>query len=98
MEKDLQKILTCLKRLLPSVISTYDVDTLEVFGSFAKNEQHSSSDLDILVTFTKVPSLLKFLSLRNYLSDQLGLKVDLVMKDSLKAVVKQNITAHSIPI
>jgi len=65
----------------------YHVRTLEVFGSYLRGEERASSDLDLLVTFTEVPTLFRFIALENYLSDELGVKVDLVMKDSLKPAI-----------
>ena len=62
----------------------YRVHTLEVFGSFVRGEEKADSDLDLLVTFDEVPTLFRFVALENDLSDSLGIKVDLVMKDSLK--------------
>ena len=53
--------------------------------------QRRNSDLDILVTFEDEPSLLTFIAIENYLSDLLGVKVDLVMKDSLKPAIGKNI-------
>lgn len=80
-----------LREKNPLLAEQYHVATLEVFGSYIRNEQRTDSDLDILVTFSKPPSLLKFVRLENYLSDQLGVKVDLVMKDSLKPAIGKNI-------
>jgi len=76
----------------------YSVETLEVFGSYVRSEQRKDSDLDILVTFQEVPSLLTFLAIENYLSDLLGIKVDLVMKDSLKPKIGQQILRESITV
>ena len=59
------------------------METLEVFGSYVRDEQRKDSDLDILVTFKEAPSLLTLIAIENYLSDLLGVKVDLVMKDLL---------------
>lgn len=80
-----------LREQLPILAEQYNVATLEVFGSYVRQEQQKDSDLDILVTFSKTPSLLKFVRLENYLSDTLGVKVDLVMKDSLKPAIGRNI-------
>ena len=74
------------------------VETLEVFGSYVRSEQHQDSDLDILVTFKEVPSLLTFLAIENYLSDPLGIRVDLVMKDSLRPKIGQRILREAIPV
>lgn len=80
----LDAILLRLKALLPLLHEKYRVSTLEVFGSFVRGEQDEESDLDLLVTFDEVPTLFQFVGLENFLSDVLGVRVDLVMKDSLK--------------
>ena len=87
-----------LREQLPILAEQYNVATLEVFGSYVRHEQRRDSDLDILVTFNKPPSLLKFVRLENYLSDKLGVKVDLVMKDSLKPAIGKNILREVVPI
>lgn len=76
----------------------YSVEKLEVFGSYVRAEQKKNSDLDVLVTFKEVPSLLTFIAIENYLSDLLGVKVDLVMKDSLKPRIGKNILREAIPV
>ena len=76
----------------------YSVETLEIFGSYVRSEQKKDSDLDILVTFREVPSLLTFIAIENYLSDLLGVKVDLVMKDSLKPKIGGQILREAVPV
>ncbi len=76
----------------------YHVRTLEVFGSFVRGDQHDNSDLDLLVTFDEVPTLFKFVALENYLSDFLGIRVDLVMKESLKPFIGKHILEEAQPI
>lgn len=76
----------------------FSVKTIEVFGSYTKNEQTEKSDIDLLITFTTAPSLLKFIALENYLSDLLQTKVDLVMKNSIKQRLRKNILRESIKI
>lgn len=76
----------------------YSVETLEVFGSYVRSEQKQDSDLDILVTFKEVPSLLTYIAIENHLSDLLGVKVDLVMKDSLKPKIGKQISREAISV
>jgi uncharacterized protein len=64
---------------------------------YVRAEQGRDSDLDILITYREIPSLLGFIALENYLSDQLGVKVDLVMKDSLKPKIGQRILREAFP-
>jgi uncharacterized protein len=94
----LEKILEILRKQIPMLAERYSVETLEVFGSYVRSEQKKDSDLDILITFKEVPSLLTFIAIENYLSDLLGVKVDLVMKDSLKPKIGKRILREAIPV
>ena len=94
----LEKTLEILRQQLPVLADRYGMETLEVFGSYARSEQKTDSDLDILVTFKEAPSLLTFIAIENYLSDLLEVKVDLVMKDSLKPKIGQQILREAISV
>lgn len=74
---DFKKLTEKLHQQLPLLAEQYRVKSLGVFGSYVRQEQSPDSDLDLLVTFDELPSLLKFIELENYLSDILGIKVDL---------------------
>jgi predicted nucleotidyltransferase len=89
--RSLDKLLVKLRTLLPTLRAQYQVSTLEVFGSFVRGAQRTDSDLDLLITFDEAPSLFRFVALENTLSDALGVKVDLVMKDSLKPNIGKRI-------
>ncbi len=91
----LDAILSRLRAALPQLQERYSVRTLEVFGSYVRGEEREGSDLDLLVTFDEVPTLFEFIALENFLSDELGLKVDLVMKDSLKPAIGEYILAEA---
>ena len=97
-ERSLKQCLEILHAQVPVLAERYGVETLEVFGSFVRDEQKADSDLDILVTFKEEPGLLTFIAIENYLSDLLGVKVDLVMKDSLKPVIGKHILREAIPV
>lgn len=91
MPSDLATLLPILRAKLPDLRARYSVRTLEVFGSYVRGEQRSGSDLDLLVTFDEIPGLFRFIALENEMSDALGVKVDLVMKDSLKPSIGKRI-------
>ncbi|RKY94642.1 MAG: DNA polymerase III subunit beta [Ignavibacteriae bacterium] len=96
MKTRFNEISKTLKRNLPKLKEEYKINTLEVFGSFVRSEQEEDSDLDLLITFTENPGLLKYIKLENFLSDLLGIKVDLVMKDSLKPRLNHNILEEAV--
>ena len=74
----------------------YKVRELGIFGSYVRKEQTENSDVDLLVEFSETPSLLKFINLENYLSDNLGVKVDLVHKSGLKPRIGERILAEVV--
>ena len=61
----------------------YGLNFLAVFGSYARNQQTSESDVDILVEFNK-PTGMEFIDLAEELEKILSTKVDLVSKRGLK--------------
>ncbi len=87
-----------LRELAPILAEQYQVESIALFGSYVRGEQRPDSDLDILVTFRRTPSLLQFLALEHYLSDALGVKVDLVMKSGLKPRIGAHILREAIPV
>lgn len=77
-----------LEKLKPILKEKFQVENIGIFGSFVRGEQNKKSDLDILVEFSETIGLFKFIELENFLSKELGTKVDLVMKDVLKPQIK----------
>ncbi len=74
----------------------YKVKEIGIFGSYVRHEQKKKSDLDVLVTFSETIDLFTFVELENYLSDILGVKVDLVMKDGIKPRLKERILSEAV--
>jgi len=97
-KRSLESLLKILHQQIPVLAERYSVETLEVFGSYVRDEQKQDSDLDVLVTFKEDPSLLTYIAIENYLSDLLSVKVDLVMKDSLKPKIGEQILGEAIPV
>ena len=73
-----------LRKHLPELQKQFRVKSLGLFGSFVRNQQEDDSDLDVLVTFDELPSLVKFIDLEDRLSELTGREIDLVMEDGLK--------------
>jgi predicted nucleotidyltransferase len=98
MKSSRQDILASLKNLKKVVAKEYSVKTIGVFGSVARDEQTGQSDIDLLVEFSKPVGFVTFMRLENFLSEQLGNKVDLVTSDSLKPVIRQDVLSEVIYI
>ena len=87
-----------LRRQLPALSERYQVSSLRLFGSYVRQEERPGSDLDLLVTFREAPSLLKLIELENRLSDLLGVKVDLVMEDTLQPRLAERIFREAVAV
>ena len=87
MRKDLEEIKRILKENKEVLKKEFKIKEIGIFGSYVHNRQKEESDVDILVEFEEVPSLLKFIHIENYLSELLGVKVDLVTKNALKPYI-----------
>ena len=90
----IQKIRKILRQNKPFLLKRYKIKELGIFGSYLRGEEGKRSDLDLLIDFRKSPSFLEFMEIENYLADILGIKVDLVMKSSLKARIGQHILSE----
>lgn len=96
MKSTRQDILSSLKKIKGEVAREYPVKTIGVFGSVARDEQTGTSDIDLLVEFSKPVGFVTFMRLEQFLSEHLGKPVDLVTPDSLKPVIRQDVLAEVI--
>jgi len=98
MKKSLDRIKEILKKHERELRGKYGIKEISIFGSYLRGEAKEESDLDILVEFkhdAKI-SLLEFVELENYLSDLLGVKVDLVEKSALKPRIGKRILGEVV--
>lgn len=56
--------------------------------------EREESDVDILIDYTKAPSLLQLIELEEYLSDQIGDKVEVVTRNGLKERIRARVLAE----
>lgn len=99
-KRDLARMRRILKRHMPELAERYRVRSLGIFGSYVHNRQKRGSDLDLLVEFADDEhlSLLQYIELELYLSDLLGVKVDLVEKRALKPAIGRHILQEVKPL
>ena len=93
-----EEVLNSLKRLKPELQTRYYLKNIGLFGSVLRGEQEKSSDVDILVEFSKPIGFFKFLELEEYLETVFGTKVDLVSKKALKPRIGQQILNEVVTV
>src|SRR5574341_1197590 len=69
----------------------FRVKEIGIFGSCIRGEQKKQSDIDVLVEFEEPVSLLGVVRLENFLTDLVGIKVDLVPKRDVRPELKERI-------
>lgn len=88
-----------IRTVLPELRRQYGVKDLWLFGSYVRAEQNEVSDLDILVSFENPHlSLIEFIQLEQKLSDLLGVRVDLVEKETIKPGIGQRVLREALPV
>ncbi|HID90786.1 TPA: nucleotidyltransferase [Candidatus Bathyarchaeota archaeon] len=100
MTKNIDGIKKKLEGLKPTLMGNFKVKSIGIFGSYVRGEERKGSDLDILVEFegSAELSLLDFVRLENFLSNALGVKVDLVEKNTLKPRIGKRILEEVVNV
>ena len=65
-------------------LKPFEPERIGIYGSFARNEYTSESDIDILVKFKNTISLLDLARIHRELSKILGKNIDLITESSIK--------------
>jgi hypothetical protein len=98
--KTLEEIRKNLSFQKPYLAEKYGVVEIGLFGSYVRGEQKPESDLDILIELERPAriSLMGLVELEYYLSDLLGLKVDLAIKKNLRKRIGRRILQEVVPL
>ncbi len=69
-----------------------------LFGSLARGEAHSGSDLDLLVDLSPEASLLDLIALKQDVEALTGCRVDLVTSGSLSPFIRESVLRDARPL
>lgn len=74
------------------------ITRLSLFGSVARGDASSESDVDLMADFdpTRQLSLLEMVGLENRLTDILGVRVELTPARALKDRIRERVTRESV--
>ena len=76
----------------------YQVETIEIFGSYARRGQTPQSDIDLLVTYSEAPDIVGVNSIKRFLRRKLGVKVDIVSKKYINPLIEETVLKEAIPV
>ena len=96
MKSEKDRILDILRVFKANNAEKYGIESLALFGSFARNEQKPDSDVDILISL-KAPSLYLYAGIKGNLESILCREVDVISaKSKLSEEFKESISRELI--
>jgi len=93
-----EDVLRILRKQQKELADRYNVASLSLFGSVARDEALLVSDVDLLVEFSQPVGLFLFIELQQHLETMLGCKVDLGTPRSLKPRIKEHVLKEAIRV
>ena len=91
-------VLQALKQKNAEMERQFGVKSLLLFGSVARDEATSASDVDLLVEFNRPVGYFGLFALQDYLEKLLGCSVDLGTPDSLKPYIRERVMGELIRV
>jgi len=91
-------LLQILKQNNSELTKEFGVKSLLLFGSVARDEATTASDVDLLVEFNRPVGYFGLFALQDYLEKLLGCPVDLGTPDSLKPYVRERVMGELIHV
>ena len=93
-----EEVIRKLNQRHADLYERYGVKSLALFGSVARNEATSTSDVDLLVEFDRPVGLFGLFALQDYLEGLLGCPVDLGTPDSLKPRIRARVLQEMVHV
>lgn len=91
-------VLQILKQKNTELTQQFGVKSLLLFGSVARDEASTASDVDLLVEFNRPVGYFGLFALQDYLEKLLGCPVDLGTPDSLKPYIRERVMGELIRV
>ena len=91
------KIEEIKERIIP-ILGRSGIKKAAIFGSLAKGEAKTSSDIDILVEIKSDMSLLYYIGIKLELEEALKMRVDLVEYETIKPLIREKILNEQVAI
>jgi predicted nucleotidyltransferase len=93
-----QAVLDRLQAEAADIRRRFGLAGLALFGSLARDVAREGGGLDLLVTFEGRADFDRFMGLKLYLEDLLGMRIDLVTPNALRPELRPRMEREAIPI
>jgi hypothetical protein len=92
------EVIHILKEHQGELAKQFGVQSLTLFGSVARDQAISGSDVDLLVEFNRPVGLFKLFALQDCVEVLLGCPVDLGTSNSLKPCIRLRVLAEALDV
>lgn len=86
--KTLHEIIKILNEHKEELRKKYKITEIRIFGSYVRGEQREESDIDLIVDFEEIPTLIELMKIQEELEKLLGVKIDLLTEESISPFIK----------
>lgn len=93
-----KRALELLTHSKPELQARFQVTSLALFGSTARDTATSDSDIDVLVAFDGPATSKRYFGVQFYLEDLLGCPVDLVTEKALRPELRPYIEREQVRV
>jgi len=87
-----------IQEAIVSILTGYGAERIAVFGSYARGEAGTGSDIDILVRFARPKSLIQIVQIEDEIRKSIHLKVDLVTEKAVSPYIAGSIQRDEVVI
>jgi len=91
-------VLQTLQNHLPALSAEFQVKSLALFGSVARDQAKPGSDIDILVSFDGPATSARYFGVQFYLEDLLESPVDLITDKALRPELRPSIEREALHV
>lgn len=94
--RSLAHFVRVLQAELPGLSAGYHIQSLGIFGSYVRGQEKPRSDLDLVVEYAQPIGTAERLELVDKLSKLLGVKVEVIQKESLPPYIRKRVMRDAL--
>lgn len=93
-----ESVFDTLRRIKPQLRELFGITEIAVFGSYARGENRTESDIDIVILKMETKNGFVLARAKRYLREKLGKEVDIGLYDAMRPFLKRRITRELIHV